>query len=89
MPVTLPETRRADASPEVRRVTIPARTPMVPRGGDGDRVSTGDGGGSGSRPGLPLWLAVTAIILIGSLLTALGMFSQILANLAGSQLPGA
>lgn len=90
MPVAPPGARPADTTPDVRRVTIPARPAAALRGGSGDGGSANDGGGSGRpRQGLPLWLAVTAIVVIGSLLTTLGMFSQILANLAGSQLPGA
>lgn len=89
VPVTIPGTRRPDAAPEVRRVILPTRPPADARGGGGDGRHGDDGGGSDTRPGWPLWLAVGAVVMVASLLTALGMFSQILANLAGSQLPGA
>ncbi len=46
------------------------------------------------RPGedggnrLPLGVAILIICVVAVLLTLLGMFLQILANLAGAQLPG-
>jgi uncharacterized integral membrane protein len=45
-------------------------------------------GGDGDRQ-LPLGVALLLIILIATLLTMAGMFLQILANLAGAQLPAA
>lgn len=47
--------------------------------------SPGDDGGDDR---LPLGVAVLIVCVIAALLTLLGMFLQILANLAGAQLPG-
>lgn len=65
---------------------------QVPEEGDGGR----DGGRffdrGGDRPSphreWPLVPAIVVAVLIGALLTFLGMLTQIWANLAGSQLPG-
>lgn len=48
------------------------------------------GGGEGPRHrGIPRWLAVLVTAALAALLTYLGMLTQIWANLAGAQLPGA
>jgi hypothetical protein len=60
-------------------------------GGGGD--GSGGGGphddGAGARPQWPLVPAVLVVALLAALLTLLGMYTQIMANLAGAQLPGA
>jgi hypothetical protein len=38
---------------------------------------------------LPVWFAVTVVVLLAVGLTYLGMLTQIWANLSGAQLPGA
>ncbi|OLT00132.1 hypothetical protein BJF90_07595 [Pseudonocardia sp. CNS-004] len=65
--------------PDARQAEIPPRT--APPGG-------GDGRGGGRAP-LPVWLAVTLVVLVAIGLTYLGMLTQIWANLSGAQLPGA
>jgi len=46
------------------------------------------GPGEDGENRLPLVVAILVICVIAALLTLLGMFLQILANLAGAQLPG-
>jgi hypothetical protein len=47
-------------------------------------------GGDGGRPEpLPVWFAVTVVVLLAAGLTYIGMLTQIWANLSGAQLPGA
>lgn len=59
-------------------------------GGNGDAGAGGRGGGSGrDRRSLPAGVAIAAVVALAVLLTYLGMLTQIWANLAGSQLPGA
>lgn len=61
------------------------------QGGDGHRGGEvlDRGGGRPSPPGeWPLVPAVIVVVLVGALLTFLGMLTQIWANLAGAQLPG-
>jgi hypothetical protein len=80
--------------PGARRLADPpvaaASEPLGHGGGDGDGRLPG---GGGDRPaaggGWPLVPALIAIVLLAALLTFLGMLTQIWANLAGSQLPGA
>ena len=76
MPVQL------DARAGPPREDVPAR--VVP-------PTMGDGGwGDGRRPDpLPVWFAVTVVVLLAIGLTYLGMLTQIWANLSGAQLPGA
>ncbi|MPZ60834.1 MAG: hypothetical protein GEU93_05965 [Propionibacteriales bacterium] len=63
----------------------------VPCGAGGDRGGdAGPGGGRGGAQGeWPVWLAVIVVVLFAAMLTLLGMATQIMASLAGSQLPGA
>lgn len=59
----------------------------VPPGIEPPAEGNGDPGG---RPEpLPVWLAATVVSLLAIALTYLGMLTQIWANMAGSQLPGA
>ncbi len=59
---------------------------LPPRDGARERLPTG--GGSGPRRDWPLVPAVLVVVLLAAFLTWLGMYTQILANLAGAQLPG-
>lgn len=59
------------------------------RGGDGFVPGGGGGGGRPERRGWPMWAAIVVAVLLAAVLTLTGMVAQILANLAGSQLPGA
>jgi hypothetical protein len=71
--------------------------PRVPRGASGRGGGRDPGGGGGRHGGersrfrreWPLPLAVVVVVLLAALLTWLGMYTQIRANLAGAQLPGA
>lgn len=47
------------------------------------------GGGGGPRRGIPRGIALLITAVLAAALTYLGMLTQIWANLAGSQLPGA
>jgi hypothetical protein len=58
-------------------------------GGGGDAGGGPQDGGSGLPRDWPLVPAVIVAALLAALLTLLGMYTQIQANLAGSQLPGA
>ncbi len=75
MVAVLERTRRARTRPR-----------LPPRDGAGERPPTE--GGSGARRDWPLVPAVLVVALLAALLTWLGMYTQILANLAGAQLPG-
>jgi hypothetical protein len=71
-----------ETPPDASRAEFPSRT--VPPGGDGG------GRGDWRRPGsLPVWFAVTVVVLVAIGLTYIGMVTQIWANLSGAQLPGA
>jgi hypothetical protein len=70
------------------------RTGPVPRaaghnGGGGDGGGAPEEGSSGPAREWPLVPALAVTALLAALLTLLGMYTQIQANLAGSQLPGA
>jgi hypothetical protein len=88
MPVAVDE-------PGTRRPPDPAGLVVAPEplrhgGGDGDgRLPGGGGGRPAGRGSWPLVPALMVIVLLAVLLTFLGMLTQIWANLAGSQLPGA
>ncbi len=76
-------------------VAVLERTPRTkarPRLDGGGRAggggSPGDGGPDPRRE-WPLVPAVLVAVLLAALLTWLGMYTQIQANLAGAQLPGA
>lgn len=58
-------------------------------GGRDDGGGPPDDGGSGPRREWHLVPAVVVAALLAAVLTLLGMYTQILANLAGAQLPGA
>jgi hypothetical protein len=58
-------------------------------GGGGDGGGGPRDGDSGPREDWPLVPAVVVAALLAALLTLLGMYTQIRANLAGAQLPGA
>lgn len=60
----------------------------VGSGTGGDPPEEGEGG-PGPRRGLPLWLAVTATVLLAALLTFLGTAHHMWSNLSGAHLPGA
>jgi hypothetical protein len=65
-------------------MTVLLESPPAPPAGGGP------GRGAGHRPEpLPVWLAVTLVVLVAIGLTYLGMLTQIWANLSGAQLPGA
>jgi hypothetical protein len=88
MPVAIdqPQARRLGDPPQV---AIPLQ-PLRPGGGDGDGRRPGGGGDRPApRGGWPLLPALLVIVALAALLTFLGMLTQIWANLAGSQLPGA
>lgn len=57
-------------------------------GGIGAGAVSHNGGGSGRHREWPLAPAVVVAALLAALLTLLGMYTQIQANLAGAQLPG-
>ena len=82
-----PGARRLEDLDDLRVASAPPRH----GGGDGDGRLPGGGGGdrSAARGGWPLVPALLVIVLLAALLTFLGMLTQIWANLAGSQLPGA
>ncbi len=71
----------------------PARPAPRAAGGRGGGGEAGPGpdenGGSGPIRQWPLVPAVLVAVLLAALLTLLGMYTQIQANLAGAQLPGA
>ncbi len=46
-------------------------------------------GDDGRPEPLPVWFAVTVVVLLAVGLTYIGMLTQIWANLSGEQLPGA
>jgi hypothetical protein len=46
-------------------------------------------GGDRRPEPLPVWFAVTVVVLLAVGLTYIGMLTQIWANLSGAQLPGA
>jgi hypothetical protein len=46
-------------------------------------------GGTGRPEPIPVWFAVTVVVLLAAGLTYIGMLTQIWANLSGAQLPGA
>ncbi|MPZ96204.1 MAG: hypothetical protein GEU96_15155 [Propionibacteriales bacterium] len=73
-----------------RPVNKPHRTGPGPYGGGGHRPG-GDSEGRPRRPrrNWPVWAAVLVTVLLAAALTVVGMVAQILANLAGAQLPGA
>ncbi len=67
------------------------RTKARPRHAGGGGAPAGkspNGGGPDPRRDWPLVPAVLVAVLLAALLTWLGMYTQILANLAGAQLPG-
>lgn len=66
---------------------VSRRSDAPPAGGG----PSGDGAGDRGRPrrGWPAGLAVLVTAALAALLTYVGMLTQIWANLAGSQLPGA
>jgi hypothetical protein len=71
-----------DSPPDALWEESPARAvpPTDREGGPGD----------GPRPDpLPVWFAVTVVVLLAIGLTYVGMVTQIWANLSGAQLPGA
>lgn len=88
MPVAIDEPR-ARPLEDLSGVVV-APEPLGHGGGGDGRVP---GGGGGDRPAArgswPLLPALVVIVLLAALLTFLGMLTQIWANLAGSQLPGA
>jgi hypothetical protein len=91
------------ADPVLRTPVLWARTRRTHRRAPGppgaatghhgdDAFVPGGGGGGGGRPerrGWPMWAAIVVAVLLAAVLTLTGMVAQILANLAGSQLPGA
>lgn len=57
--------------------------------GGGGNASRGlQEGGSGPPQDWPIVPAVVVAVLLAALLTWLGMYAQLLANLAGARLPG-
>lgn len=73
----------------LRSADIPAATPNPGAGDAGPPPALPDGGGDGRPEGIPMTVAIVVIVLIAALLTFVGMQTQIWANIAGSQLPGA
>ena len=73
-------------------IALLARDRHVPKqdgdGHDGGELPGEGGGQPGRSREWRLVPAVVVAVLIGALLTLLGMLTQIWANLAGSQLPG-
>jgi hypothetical protein len=69
--------------------TKPARRAAGGHGGGVRAGGVSHGGGPGPRRDWPLAPALVVVALLAALLTLLGMYTQIQANLAGSQLPGA
>jgi hypothetical protein len=65
---------------------------VTAEGGSGGDVHGGPHGDGGGPPApARAWPVIPAVIIVGiiaALLTALGMLTQICANLAGTQLPG-
>ena len=86
MPVAIrePRTWRLEDLPD------PGVAPEPPRDGGGDgRLPGGGGDRPAARGSWPLVPALVVIALLAAVLTFLGMLTQVWANLAGSQLPGA
>jgi hypothetical protein len=74
---------------EQPRPAAPRPQPQPSRPDGGGPAGTGGGGGDGGRRQWPLLPALLAAAVVGALLTFLGMLTQIWANMAGAQLPGA
>ena len=87
MPVAVDEPRAR--RPQDLSGGVVAPEPLRHGGGDGDGRLPGGGGRPAGRGSWPLVPALVVIVLLAALLTFLGMLTQIWANLAGSQLPGA
>jgi hypothetical protein len=67
----------------------PLQEPLQGGGGHPTGAGGDHGDGGGGRRQWPLLPALAAAGLVGALLTFLGMLTQIWANMAGAQLPGA
>jgi hypothetical protein len=87
MPVAIDEPRARPLEDLSGVVVTPE--PMRHGGGGDGPLPGGGGDGPAGRGSWPLLPALIVIVLLAVLLTFLGMLTQIWANLAGSQLPGA